>query len=70
MRNSRKNGRPNRKGFFACLLELLSAEGRSYGLAIMERMRDLGLDISEGTLYPLLMRLTKDGSIAASWETP
>ena len=36
----------------------------------MERMRDLGLDISEGTLYPLLMRLTKDGSIAASWETP
>ncbi|HOI22194.1 MAG: PadR family transcriptional regulator [Spirochaetia bacterium] len=60
-----------RKGFLElCLLELLSAEGRSYGLAIMERMRDLGLDISEGTLYPLLMRLTKDGSIAASWETP
>ncbi|MDX9783301.1 MAG: PadR family transcriptional regulator [Spirochaetia bacterium] len=60
-----------RKGFLElCLLELLSAEGRSYGLAIMERMRELGLDISEGTLYPLLMRLTKDGSIASNWETP
>lgn len=60
-----------RKGFLElCVLELLSASGRSYGLAIMERLNSAGVDVSEGTLYPLLMRMTKDESIEAQWETP
>jgi len=60
-----------RKGFLElCVLELLGAGGRSYGLEMMESLRIAGIDISEGTLYPLLMRMTKDGSIASNWETP
>lgn len=60
-----------RKGFLElCLLELLQARGQSYGLAMMEELKDLGIEVSEGTLYPLLMRMTKDGSLVASWDTP
>ncbi|MCX7027778.1 MAG: PadR family transcriptional regulator [Spirochaetes bacterium] len=60
-----------RKGFLElCLLELLDAGGRSYGLAMMESLKAFGIEVSEGTLYPLLMRMTRDGSIAAIWETP
>ena len=60
-----------RKGFLElCILELLGAGGRSYGLEMMESLRTIGIDVSEGTLYPLLMRMTKDGSIASAWETP
>jgi PadR family transcriptional regulator PadR len=60
-----------RKGFLElCILELLGARGRSYGLEMMESLKNVGIDVSEGTLYPLLMRMTKDGSISSSWETP
>lgn len=60
-----------RKGFLELfLLELLTVEERSYGLALMERMRVSGVDVSEGTLYPLLMRMTREGSIVSEWETP
>jgi PadR family transcriptional regulator PadR len=60
-----------RKGFLElCILELLGSRGRSYGLSMMESLKAIGIEVSEGTLYPLLMRLTKDGSIASSWETP
>jgi PadR family transcriptional regulator PadR len=60
-----------RKGFLElCVLELLANSGRSYGLAIMEQLNNAGVDVSEGTLYPLLMRMTKDESIEAQWETP
>lgn len=60
-----------RKGFLElCVLELLSSSGRSYGLEIMEWLNNAGVDVGEGTLYPLLMRMTKDKSIEAQWETP
>jgi len=60
-----------RKGFLElCVLELLSNSGRSYGLAIMEQLNKAGVDVTEGTLYPLLMRMTRDESVEAQWETP
>lgn len=60
-----------RKGLLElCVLELLASSGRGYGLAIMESLKAVGIDVSEGTLYPLLMRMTKEGSIASLWETP
>ncbi len=60
-----------RKGFLElCILELLGSSGRSYGLEMMESLKTIGIDVSEGTLYPLLMRMTRDGSISSSWETP
>lgn len=60
-----------RKGFLElCLLELLKEKGQSYGLEMMERMREVGIEVTEGTLYPLLMRMTKEEVISARWETP
>jgi PadR family transcriptional regulator PadR len=60
-----------RKGFLElCILCTLQKRGRGYGLELMETLSSAGIVISEGTLYPLLMRLTKDGSIVASWEMP
>ena len=52
-------------------LALLSVVQQSaeYGLRILELLRDeAGLEIAEGTLYPLLYRLEKRGSIQSEWR--
>jgi len=52
-------------------LALLSVvdEETEYGLKILEALRsEAGLDIAEGTLYPLLYRLEKQGSIRSEWH--
>jgi PadR family transcriptional regulator len=52
-------------------LALLSVvdEDTEYGLKILEALREkAGLDIAEGTLYPLLYRLEKQGSIRSEWH--
>lgn len=61
----------SRKGFLdLCVLALLSAGGPSYGLDMMETLTAAGLEVSEGTLYPLLARMTREESLLASWTTP
>ena len=61
----------SRKGFLdLCVLALLERGGRSYGLDMMESLRASGLEVSEGTLYPLLARMTREGSLEASWTAP
>jgi PadR family transcriptional regulator PadR len=52
-------------------LALLSVvqEETEYGLKILEALREeAGLEIAEGTLYPLLYRLEKQGSIQSEWH--
>jgi PadR family transcriptional regulator PadR len=52
-------------------LALLSVvqESSEYGLRILEVLRnEAGLEIAEGTLYPLLYRLEKQGSIRSEWR--
>ena len=40
----------------------------SYGVELLEAVRGReGLGLSEGTIYPLLNRLQKEGKIAARW---
>ncbi|MDX1644358.1 MAG: helix-turn-helix transcriptional regulator [Thermoanaerobaculia bacterium] len=48
------------------VLATLSGE-RLYGLEILGRLETLG--VSEGTLYPLLNRLRKEGQLESEWET-
>lgn len=61
----------SRKGFLdLCVLAMLKAGGPSYGLEMMEALTAAGLEVSEGTLYPLLARMTREGSLEASWTTP
>ena len=40
-----------------------------YGYSLIQRLGELGLDIEEGTLYPLLRRLEKQGLLQSEWET-
>jgi PadR family transcriptional regulator PadR len=39
-----------------------------YGYSLIQRLAEQGLDIEEGTLYPLLRRLEKQGLLQSEWE--
>ena len=48
------------------------AEGASYGYAIIQRVHDLShgaIELSDGTLYPVLHRLEDEGLITSTWRT-
>ena len=48
-----------------CILKIISKK-TTYGYEIMMSLKNKGFeDISEGTIYPLLMRLEKQGCISA-----
>lgn len=57
-----------RKGFLAyCVLKV--CKGRSmYTSDIIRRLSDAELVVVEGTIYPLLSRLQKDGLLAHEWQ--
>lgn len=51
------------------VLAVLSQLSESrYGYALKQRLAEKGLDINEGTLYPLLRRLESQGMLESSWE--
>ena len=56
-----------KRGFLQ-LLVLLLLEKDAYGYAMVRAFRDLGYEIEENTLYPLLRRLEKKGLILGRWE--
>jgi PadR family transcriptional regulator, regulatory protein PadR len=59
-----------RKGYLEfCLLLLIRKHGRVYGLELLQQMESLQLPLKEGTLYPLLNRLTDDGFLRSVWDT-
>lgn len=41
----------------------------SYGYNLIQRLAALGLIVEEGTLYPLLRRLEKQGLLQSEWDT-
>jgi PadR family transcriptional regulator PadR len=59
-----------RKGYLElCILLLIRENQRLYGFEILERLGKFQLEVKEGTLYPLLNRMTADGALASVWET-
>lgn len=53
-----------------CVLALLAQDER-YGYDLVTELSEAGLLASEGTIYPLLSRLRKDGTVQTSWrESP
>ncbi|MDV6332399.1 PadR family transcriptional regulator [Asticcacaulis sp. 201] len=57
------------KGVLELALMRLLRDGPQYGLRILDQLHEeAGLDLSEGTLYPLLHRLEKGGLIQAEWR--
>ncbi|PCI27027.1 PadR family transcriptional regulator [Candidatus Kaiserbacteria bacterium] len=58
-----------RKGYLElCLLALISKHGRLYGFDVLSLLKQQDLEVKEGTLYPLLNRMTADGLLKAIWE--
>ncbi len=59
-----------KKGYLEfCLLLMIRTNQRMYGLEVLEKLASFELPLKEGTLYPLLNRLTDDGLLKAIWET-
>ncbi len=59
-----------KKGYLElCLLLIIRKNHRMYGLELLDRLSQFELAVKEGTLYPLLNRLTEEGLLHASWET-
>lgn len=59
-----------RKGFLElCVLNVLNNSEKAYGLEILQLLEKVGLEVNEGTLYPLLNRMQKNGWLESLWET-
>lgn len=59
-----------RKGYLElCVLRAIDQQSQAYGLEILKILQDAGLDVNEGTLYPLLNRMQKNGWLGSSWDT-
>src|SRR5579884_2568282 len=58
-----------RKGALAyCVLALLDAEPR-YGLELVQALAEVeGMLTTEGTIYPLLSRLRREGLVESEWK--
>lgn len=50
------------------LAVLSQVETPQYGYSLIQRLGAQGLAIEEGTLYPLLRRLEKQGLLVSEWE--
>jgi PadR family transcriptional regulator, regulatory protein PadR len=53
-----------------CLILAVLAELRTerYGYTLRKALADQGMDIDEGTLYPLLRRLESQGLLVSEWR--
>ena len=58
-----------RKGTLDMLVLSLLREHEMYGLQIINLLKDQhGVELAEGTLYPLMNRLRHDGAVLAKWD--
>jgi PadR family transcriptional regulator, regulatory protein PadR len=60
------------RGHLDMLLLAVVADGPAHGYGIVEELRrrsDAALDLPEGTVYPALHRLERQGWLASDWQT-
>jgi PadR family transcriptional regulator, regulatory protein PadR len=57
-----------RKGILEFCILACPTRGEAYPGDIIEEVRAAGLDLLEGTLYPLLTRLKNAGMLSYRWE--
>ena len=50
------------------LAVLSRLEEEQYGYSLINRLKDNGLEIDQGTLYPLLRRLEGQGLLQSNWR--
>ncbi len=53
---------------FLQILVLALLEEEMYGYSMVRTIRDLGYEVEENTLYPLLRRLEKNGWVRSRWD--
>jgi PadR family transcriptional regulator PadR len=53
------------KGLLSLVLLHLLAEQESYGYEVVSRLQQDGLDVLEGTVYPALARLEREGRVSS-----
>jgi len=53
---------------FLQILALALLEKDMYGYSMVRTIRDLGYEVEENTLYPLLRRLEKNGWVKSKWD--
>ena len=57
-----------RKGVLElCVLSIIAANSEVYPADIKKRLESAGMDVVEGTLYPMLTRLKNSGHLAYAW---
>ena len=56
-----------RRGTLELAVLLAIAPGRRYGLEILRHLEFTDLVLSEGVIYPILARLTREGLLRAEW---
>lgn len=57
-----------RKGLLEFCILLVLSRGEAYPSDIIAALKNSGLDMPEGTLYPLLTRLKNDEMLGYRWE--
>jgi PadR family transcriptional regulator PadR len=50
------------------LAVLASLKQPHYGYSLRKQLQDAGIDIDEGTLYPLVRRLAEQGLLDSEWQ--
>lgn len=50
------------------LAVLASLKQPHYGYSLRKQLQDGGIEIDEGTLYPLIRRLAEQGLLASEWQ--
>jgi PadR family transcriptional regulator, regulatory protein PadR len=63
-----QSGTQMRKGMLVYCVLLLCKDGKVYTSELIRALREAELIVVEGTLYPLLNRLAKDGLLAYEWQ--
>jgi PadR family transcriptional regulator, regulatory protein PadR len=66
-------GRELRRGSIELIVLHLLAAGEAYGYEIVSKLTaqtEGALEITDGTLYPVLYRLERGGYVSVRWETP
>lgn len=57
-----------KKGTLSFIVLNVLKDGEYYGYELIEKVKhDTKIEIAEGTFYPLMNRLKKDGLVASNW---
>ena len=59
-----------RKGLLEFIILLRLSQGNTYGYELAVQIKEVtAIEVAEGTLYPLLNRLKRDGLVTSEWQT-